>query len=136
MLDSKELSFTPDISGTMGRIELAFEENGQRRMVGYLLDAHDLDNVIGNLGASRAKMVPAHQAGLDPNPVFTNVTRGAQFFVDRDTKTKEVVIAVLHPGYGWLAFPLEAKNALGVGAAIAKVAMLGQRLVGLDGKPL
>jgi hypothetical protein len=107
------------------------------------LDAHDLDNVIQNLGQARAKMTPAFPRRLDPKPVFRNVVKGGAFHISGGRELPEtkarVCLGVLHPGFGWMAFSLSPNEAMELAAHIAtKANEVGQgvRLVGPDGKPL
>jgi hypothetical protein len=79
------------------------------------LTTEQLDIMLHQLGKNRATMVPAHPRKLEPNPVFRDVSRDTVFHIDREHVVgKEFFIAVLHPAYGWLAFPMgvESGNAL------------------------
>lgn len=139
MITSKEISIQPDTSGTMVRLEMSYEQDGKPQMIGMVMDAHDLDNVITNLAVARAKLSPPHPAQLDPKPVFRNVTRNTAVIIFRPhLVSKEITVAILHPGFGWLAFPMEVKAAVKLGSMIAKTAVdaSGQSIVGPDGKPL
>lgn len=101
-----------------------------------------IDTIIHELGNIRATMTPAHPRTLEPNPVFRDTTRGTLFHVGRPhAVSRELFIAVLHPGFGWLAFPMvqDAAHALAVRIAKEVVAASGQKppsLLGPDGKPL
>lgn len=76
----------------------------------HLMAAADLDTFIQEIGRIRATMTPPVTRTLDPNPAFTNVTREPVFHVNRQhILSKEFFIAARHPGFGWLAFVLEAE---------------------------
>lgn len=105
-----------------------------------LCDAAELTTLIENLGKARAQMAPEHPVKLDPNPKFSDVTRWTAIYVDRPTVvSREVFLSLRHPGYGWLAFPLEPSIAMAVAERLAKVAReptAKAGLLGPDGKPI
>lgn len=80
-----------------------------------ILDAASLDTMIANLGKLRSEMTPPFIKSLDPNPVFSNVTRQPMFHINRQhVLSKEIILAARHEGFGWLAFIVsnEAANTL------------------------
>ena len=94
-----------------------------------ILDADELSTLIKNLGKLRADMVPEVPKRLDKNPVFTDVTRGTVFHIDRPhAVSAEFFIAARHPGYGWLAFAMKE----GPGMVIA--GMIAKQVEGMKGK--
>ena len=107
-----------------------------------VLDAEALDTVIQELGKVRANMVPAHNRNLDPKPLFRNVSRGTVIHVDKPhAVSREVFLAALHPGFGWLAFPMGLDVAQALAVAIARITAeaRGQTpppLLGPNGKPI
>ena len=74
-------------------------------------DSESLSALIRQIGKLRADMLPPFPRTLEPNPVFSDVTRGAVLHVDRQHKvSKEFFIACRHEGFGWIAFTMNAEN--------------------------
>lgn len=94
-----------------------------------VLDADELSTLIKNLAKLRADMVPEVPKRLDKNPVFTDVTRGTVFHIDRPhAVSAEFFIAARHPGFGWCAFAMKAE----AGAVLAQ--MILKQVDGMQGK--
>jgi hypothetical protein len=86
-----------------------------------IMEAEELSTFIKNLGKLRADMAQEVNRKLEQNPVFTDVTRGAIFHVNRQHKIgKEFFIAARHEGFGWLAFSLGAGTGSVLAAMILK----------------
>lgn len=86
-----------------------------------VLDATDVSLLLKELGRHRAEMLPPISKKLDPSPVFRDVTRETTFHVDRpNVVSKEFFIAVLHPGFGWLAFPMNEQTGTALAALIMR----------------
>lgn len=85
------------------------EDDDGKVIMQKVLTPAELSVHITELSRLRRAMADPIPRKLDPNPVFTDVTRNAVFHVDRQhALTKEFFVAARHPGYGWLAFTLEA----------------------------
>lgn len=84
--------------------------DGDKELAAVVLDAEQVAVLLTQLGRARAEMDPGVPRKLDPNPVFRDVTREAVFHVDRQHVVgKEFFLAARHPGFGWLAFTLNAE---------------------------
>lgn len=87
-----------------------FVTDGNEGLSGVVLTTEQLDDIILNLGRLRAEMLPPVTKKLEPNPVFRDVTRETIFHIDREhVVSREFFLAVRHPGFGWLAFPMKAE---------------------------
>jgi hypothetical protein len=136
-----QLDFSIDQTSERMKIEITPE--GDKPAAEIVLSTYELDTVILNLAKARAKMKPEIPRTLDPRPVFKNVVSGAMFHISPGASGPQakvdVVIAVAHPGMGWIAFPMPVADALKLSEAIGLMALkVSQRapLVGPDGKPL
>lgn len=122
------------------KVLLELEDESLEKTACMVADADTLDTIIRELGKVRANMVPVHNRNLDPKPLFRNVSRGTVIHVDKPhTVSREVFLAVLHPGFGWLAFPMALNVAQELAVAIARITAEahGQKpppLIGPDGK--
>lgn len=95
------------------RMQIAIDGDDGKPIASMVLEAHEVETLLLQLGRTRAEMEPPVIPKPDPNPVFRDVTRDAVFHVDRQHVVgKEFFIAARHPGFGWLAFTLTAENGL------------------------
>lgn len=121
-------------------VEMDFDNDGTADRVGMIMDAAELDIVIANLGRVRSELKPPHPRNLEGRPAFRDVTRGTAAFIGPpNAVSDEVGIAFLHPGFGWLCFPLSLEGAKNISIQLMqKVTAKLQRspIVGPDGKPL
>ena len=131
------------IDQTKERMKIEIRAEGDEPGAEIVLSTYELDNVILNLARARAGMQPEIPRTLDPRPIFKNVVSGAMFHVSPGASGPQakvdVVLAVAHPGMGWIAFPIPPAEAMKLAEAIGLMAMkVSQRapLVGPDGKPL
>lgn len=136
-----ELAFSLDQTNERMKIEIRAEEGQPAGEI--VVSTYELDNVILNLASARAKMKPEIPRTLGPKPVFRNVVAGTMFHISPGASGPQakvdVVVAVAHPGMGWIAFPLPVADALKLAEHIGLMALkVSQRapLVGPDGKPL
>lgn len=124
------------------KVLLELEDDILEKTACMVADADTLDTVIQELGKVRANMVPVHNRNLDPKPLFRNVSRGTVIHVDKPhAVSREVFLAALHPGFGWLAFPMGLDVAQSLAVAIARITAeaRGQTpppLLGPNGKPI
>ena len=82
-------------------------------LAAVVIEAAEVETLLLQLGRVRAEMEPAVTPKPEPNPVFRDVTREAVFHVDRQHVVgKEFFIAARHPGFGWLAFAMNAEHGL------------------------
>lgn len=131
------------IDQTSERMKIEITPQGDEPPGEIILSTYELDTVILNLAKARAKMKPEIPRTLDPRPVFKNVVGGAMFHISPGASGPQakvdVVLAVSHPGMGWIAFPMPAAEAMKLAEHIGLMALkVSQRapLVGPDGKPL
>lgn len=125
---SGEVDYIPSISRDATQVAIATVVDGEI-IAQKLLDADELSTLIKNLARLRADMVPEIPKRLEPNPQFTDVTRGTVFHIDRPhAVSAEFFIAARHPGYGWLAFAMKAEP----GVIIAN--MILKQTEGMKGK--
>jgi len=109
---------------------------------GVILDAHDLDNVLSNLTRVRAAMTPGHPRTLDPKPIFRNTVINTVFSVFDHVeapRTRDIVLAALHPGLGWVAFRMKPEHSMKLGTALLAAvgkAQASASLVKPDGSPI
>ena len=95
------------------RMQIAIDGDDGKPIASMVLEAHEVETLLLQLGRTRAEMEPPVIPKPDQNPVFRDVTRDAVFHVDRQHVVgKEFFIAARHPGFGWLAFTLTAENGL------------------------
>jgi hypothetical protein len=135
----KAIGFQSQISHDGSLVQIIMTAEGGETVT-LTTDANGLGTIVQNLGANRAKMKPAHPKTLDPYPLFSDVTRQTSVTVGIPKKANgEMYLAILHPGYGWLCFPMKPQAGGQVAekmAAVAIMAMDKTPIVGLDGKPL
>ena len=86
----------------------------QRPPVVMSLDVNQVEQMMSRLGDLRASMVPPRPMA-DPPPGSTVIVPDTgRWFIQRDPqKTQDVILMILHPGYGWVALrlgPVETKG--------------------------
>lgn len=117
---SGEVDYIPSISQDATKVAIATVVDGEV-IAQRVLDADELSTFIKGLSKLRADMVPEIPKRLDKTPVFTDVTRGTVFHIDRPhAVSSEFFIAARHPGYGWLAFAMKAEPGLIIANMILK----------------
>lgn len=95
------------------RMQIAIEGEDGKPIAAIVLEAHEVETLLLQLGRTRAEMEPPVIPKPDPNPIFRDVTRDAVFHVDRQHVVgKEFFLAARHPGFGWLAFTMNAEHGL------------------------
>ena len=115
-----EVDFIPSISQDATVVLIETKIDGET-VAAKVMDADDLSTLIKNLSKLRADMFPEVPKRLEKNPVFTDVTRGTIFHIDRPhAVSAEFFIAARHPGYGWLAFAMKAEPGLIIANMILK----------------
>jgi hypothetical protein len=67
------------------------------------LDAHDVDRLIHDLAAARAKMAPVHPAEPPADPEQLHRSDNLLWSVTAAPDRNAVRFAMQHPGLGWLA---------------------------------
>lgn len=86
--------------------------NGQVRACGVFTDTNQLDGFIHLLAAIREGMNDPIPQTLDPNPRLP-VVRQPNWLVFEPTAQGRV-LALRHPGFGWMAFLLPEAHAIGL----------------------
>lgn len=128
------------MSPDKGRIALYMKDVEHGIVVETILTTEELEIYIRNLGNVRAQMLPPHPRALDPNPHFKSITRDTPFCLTRPSAvSREVMLSILHPGFGWLSFPLHPDVASRLAVQVAKMVTEQPSkgpIIGLDGKPL
>ena len=86
----------------------------QKPPAGTSLDVNQVEQMMSRLAELRAAMVPPRPM-TDPPPGSTVIVPDeGRWFIQRDPrKTKDVILMILHPGYGWVAVrlgPVEMKG--------------------------
>ena len=67
------------------------------------LAAHDIDNLIRDLAAVRAKMTPVHPAEPPADPAKLHHSDNLLWTVKAAPEKSAVQFATQHPGLGWMA---------------------------------
>ncbi len=139
MIQGKGLNFSPSQEGTHIRIDIPFQDGDREEAVAFVLDTASLDTMIRNLADARSRMTPPHPRQLDPNPIFRTTARKALFIMGfMKNLAGEMYLATLHPGYGWICYPMTPEAALNVANNLTRLAteLLAKRLIGPNGQPL
>jgi hypothetical protein len=85
-----------------------------------VLEAAELDDYIHKLADHRAELIDAVSSQLDPGSRL-DVIVGPAWGVPHPPHELGKVLALRHPGFGWLSFLLPAEDA----RALAKALLLG-----------
>lgn len=102
-----------------------------------ILDVPALDIMISNLGKLRSQMSEPIVKRLDPNPVFSDVTREPVFHVNRQhVVSKEIIVAARHEGFGWLAFVVSNAAAIALSDMIRNQANAGKPSIIIPGRDM
>lgn len=140
MRGAKHLYWSSHTDKARALLEMEFDNDGRADRVGLIVDAAELDTLISNLGAVRSELKPHHPRKLEGRPAFRDITRGTEAYVGRpNAASQEIALAVLHPGFGWLCFPLSLEGAKNISIRLMQevTSRLNQTpIVGPDGKPL
>ncbi len=67
------------------------------------LSAHDIDTLIRELAAVRAKMIPVHPATVPDDPERVHKSDNLLWSVRADPHRAAIELATHHPGLGWTA---------------------------------
>ena len=95
------------------QMQIAIIDDDGKELAAVVIDAHQAEVLLTQLGRTREQMEPEVNRDLDKLPVFRNVTREAMFHVNRQHVVgKEFFLAARHPGFGWLAFTMGAEHGL------------------------
>lgn len=77
----------------------------------FELQAEELDDLIATLAAMRRNMVPEiPMSDLDQGSRLEVATVG-RWYVEPNPKDKSLALALLHPGYRWVAIRLDYQSA-------------------------
>ena len=83
-----------------------------------LVDASTLEAVIRQLAVLRSQMAEEVTPALDPMSRLEAVPQPAWLVPNQHSGPGGVLMALRHPGYGWLGFLLEKENAHALGKAL------------------
>ncbi len=106
------LDLSPDRRG----LQIEFAGHGQK-LVGFTLEAPELDRLIALLGAARAGMADEVPAQLDPGSRVPATVAPAWQAPDPGV-SDTCGLALRHPGFGWLGFVLPRHQAHAIAAAL------------------
>ena len=67
------------------------------------LSAHDVDQLIRDLAAARAKMTPIHPAEPPDNPLQLHHSDNLLWSVEAAPGRSTIQFSTQHPGLGWMA---------------------------------
>jgi hypothetical protein len=67
------------------------------------LSAHDVDALIRELAAARAKMTPVHSAEVPDDPARVHQSDNLLWSVTASPERAAIQFATQHPGLGWTA---------------------------------
>jgi hypothetical protein len=143
---SNDFAFSLSPNADQMKIEI-IPTDDPKTALGVIGDAHEVEAIIFNLALGRAKMKPPVPHQLDPRPVFKNSVSGTVFHVSTAQlaiakKPKDVTLAALHPGIGWIAFVMSPASAAQLASMLMTKALEAEGrlpvspLVGVNGKPL
>lgn len=83
------------------------------------LDAASLEGLIHDLGKARASMIEEVSPSLDPGSRIEAVVNPS-FLVPKDLEIGKRVLALRHPGLGWVAFLLTLDYSKEIGRLLSK----------------
>lgn len=98
------------------RLEVELDQ-GERKLVGFTLEAPELDRLIALLAGARAHMADPVPPTLDPGSRIAGVASPAWRVAGPDGTGRQA-LALRHPGFGWIGFALSAQEARALAAAL------------------
>jgi hypothetical protein len=98
------------------RLELAVEDARQavrlsvsdddRLLFSARLEGPELDELIRGLSQARAQLAEEVAPELDEGARLADVVVDPSYLIGKNSGTGEALLALRHPGYGWLGFRL------------------------------
>lgn len=98
-------------------LQIEFGAKGNK-LVGFSLEAPEIDRLIGLLGVARAQMLDAVPATLDPGSRVP-ATLAPAWRLPATASRAEHGLILRHPGFGWLGFVLSPAQARSLSQALA-----------------
>jgi hypothetical protein len=106
-------------AATEDREQVVIEiRDGDRGLAHAILDASDTEALIRRLGQLRAALNDPVPGELDPGARIEFANAPAWKVPDTHSGPSDLVLALRHPGLGWLGFLLEAERAKEIGTAL------------------
>ncbi len=84
------------------------------------LEAPELDELIHALAAGRAKLADEVAPSLDEGARLTDVEVDPGYLLGKNAAQGEALLALRHPGFGWLAFRLRRPAIEGIVERLAR----------------
>ncbi len=113
------LNLAPDGSG----LHIAFDR-ADHKLVGFTLEAPELDRLIALLGAARAELAERVPAELEPGARVPATFAPAWQVSETGTPGTHAVM-LRHPGFGWLGFVLLGHEARALAESLDTRCSLG-----------
>lgn len=98
------------------RLELAVEDareavrlsvsDHDRLLFSARLEGPELDELIRGLSQARAQLADQVAPELDEGARLADVVVDPSYLIGKNSGTNEALLALRHPGYGWLGFRL------------------------------
>ena len=101
---------------TPHQLELAVEDtreavrlqvaDGDHLLFSARLEGPELDELIRGLSQARAQLADQVAPELDEGARLADVVSDPSYLIGKNSGTVEALLALRHPGYGWLGFRL------------------------------
>ena len=102
-MTAHHLDLTVEEGGAAVELTVA---QGDRALFSARLEAPELDDLIRALAVGRAQLADQVAPELDEGARIADVAVDPSFLVGKNNARGEALLALRHPGYGWLGFRL------------------------------
>ncbi len=112
-----KMSLQIDLVRALDQVNLTLQKDGAT-LGGIGLLASDMDDLIARLSRARAAMTDIVPAALEPGARLSPIPAPA-WLVKQQVQPPGIVLALRHPGFGWLSFSMPADYAGGLCEAVS-----------------
>jgi hypothetical protein len=113
-----KMSLQVDLIRALDQVNLTLKKDGAT-LGGMGLSAADMDDLIARLARARAAMTDIVPPRLEPGARL-QATPASAWQTKRHNNPQGIILALRHPGLGWLSFLLPPESAAGLAQAIGK----------------